>query len=597
MKSAVAYIIAAAVILYASLFFCPRWERSGSESTLGWDVSGYYWYLPSVFIYHDLKEQRFADSVLQKYQFTPDFQQGSRLENGAVVLTYSSGMALLYAPFFAAGHLAAKLLGYPADGFSIPYRAAISFGSLLVCLVGLWYFRRLLRYYFSDGVTAIMILLLVIGTNYLNYSAIDGALTHNWLFTLYVFLLLATRAFYKTYKTRYAVAIECLCGLDMLVRPSELVSVLIPLLWGMERINPSEIKERLLLFKRHFRQILVAMLCLIAVGSIQLFYWKHVSGHWLVYSYGDKSFSWKHPHWFDYSLSYRSGWLTYTPLMLLSFIGIIPFLKYGKNKVAVLTFFAINFYIVCAWDIWWYGGTGGRAMIQSYPVILFPVATLIDYLSKHRIWLSFFAPFILLTAYFNVWFTVQAHGGAHLYDPEGMTKAYFWKVAGRWHVPDEVKKLKDTDELLEGTPNGSQLIYTNNLETDTTLSSRADAIEGHKSIYLDKQHQWSNTYSFPLPSNNAAWLRAQATFHIDEKEWTGWKMTQFIVRLSSKGRVVKERMIRVQRFLERGDTRDIFIDLKLPMQRVDSCHIQFWNPESKEAILIDKINVWTFKAS
>jgi hypothetical protein len=588
------YVGLLSVMLFLSFFFFPRWNRTGIESTFGWDVSGYYWYLPSVFIYHDLKGQHFGDSIIAKYQFTPTFNQGFRAANGGFVLTYSSGMALLYSPFFAIGHLLARPLGYPADGFSRPYMIAVSMGSLLISFIGLWYFRKLLRFYFSERVTAIVLLLLVLGTNYLNYAAIDGALTHNWLFTLYVFLLLATRSFYQTRKTKYAIAIGCLCGLATLIRPSEIISVLIPLLWGMEDIRLASIRERLLFFKRHAGQVFLSMLCMMLIGAVQLAYWKYVSGHWLVYSYAEKGFSWKHPHVLQYAISYKSGWLTYTPLMVLSIIGILPFLKYGRNRVAVLCFFAINFYIVCAWDMWWYGGTGGRAMLQSYPVILFPFASLIRYLDNHKVWLVLSTPFILLAMYFNIWFTIEAHGGEGLYDPTGMTKAYFWAVAGRWHASPEIQKLKETDELFYGKMKDVRTLYSNNFEQDTTLPVRKDAIEGERSVHLDKVHAWSNRYSFAMPPRITGWLRAQSSFRIADKEWTTWKMTQFIVTLSYRGQTVKERMIRVQRLLDRNETKRIFFDIGIPEKQVDSCHILFWNVESEYPVLVDQVQVSNF---
>ena len=34
--------------------------------------------------------------------------------------------------------------------------------------------------------------------------------------------------------------------------------------------------------------------------------------------------------------------------------------------------------MTAAWDIWWYGGSfGQRALIQAYPVLLFPIAALL----------------------------------------------------------------------------------------------------------------------------------------------------------------------------------------------------------------------------
>lgn len=113
-------------LLFLSLagsWFYPRWQQAEGEAQLSWDAAGYYWYLPSIFIYDDLRGQSFKDEVLQKYKMTPpeDFQYGYRHESsGHYVLRYTPGLALLEAPFFFIGHAAAHIFGYPPDGFSPP---------------------------------------------------------------------------------------------------------------------------------------------------------------------------------------------------------------------------------------------------------------------------------------------------------------------------------------------------------------------------------------------------------------------------------------------------------------------------------------------
>src|SRR4051812_31567993 len=100
------YVLCAGLMCYASFFFYPRWKNSGTEAAISWDVSGYYWYLPSIFVYHDLKHQSFKDEVLKKYGPTNnDFQQGIKLDNGNYSMKYASGMAVMYLPFFTVAHL------------------------------------------------------------------------------------------------------------------------------------------------------------------------------------------------------------------------------------------------------------------------------------------------------------------------------------------------------------------------------------------------------------------------------------------------------------------------------------------------------------
>ena len=135
------------------------------------------------------------------------------------------------------------------------------------------------------------------------------------------------------------------------------------------------------------------------VVSIQLVYWRWLSGHWFVYSYNNQGFSWFDPHFYEFSLEYKCGWLRLTPVMIFAFIG-IPFLvKQKRNSVPIVTFFLLNFYIVSAWDIWDYGGTGGRAMIQSYPILIFCIASIFSFVNMRPVLKVIFYSLVLLCTY------------------------------------------------------------------------------------------------------------------------------------------------------------------------------------------------------
>src|SRR5688572_18882309 len=121
-----------------AIFYYPKWTRQGTEATLSWDVSGYYMYLPALFIYHDLDQVAFGDSIIRKYYPTPDLQQVFHHYNsGNKVMKYSSGQAIAMLPFFLVGHAIAAITDHPSDGFSAPYQYAIGIGMLLYTLIGL----------------------------------------------------------------------------------------------------------------------------------------------------------------------------------------------------------------------------------------------------------------------------------------------------------------------------------------------------------------------------------------------------------------------------------------------------------------------------
>lgn len=595
MASRITYIVSVLVMFVASFWFYPRWKQGGSEAAISCDVSGYYWYLPSVFIYKDLAGQSFKDSILRKYAPTPnmDFQQGVPMENGSYVMKYSSGMAVMYLPFFAAAHALARPLGFDADGFSAPYQFAIQFGGFLISIIGLWYLRKLLLIYYSDVATAISLFLLAIGTNYLNYAAIDCGMSHCWLFTLYTFLLLNTHYFYRQFKVKYALRIGLLVGLATLTRPTDIISCLIPLLWGIESVSVRAIKERGLLILQHFKPYLVAVAAMVVVASIQLIYWKYVSGHWIVYSYGGQEFSWKSPHVWDYTFGYRNGWLLYCPVMLFAFIGLVPFWARGKNRLAITCFFLLNYYVVTAWDVWWYGG---RAMIQSYPILIFPLASLVEYVLAKGYLKWVFALVALAFTYFNIWVFRQYHGGG-LFEFENMNKRYFWRVVGRWTAPEATIFLRDDTELYEDVPANPQLITTIGFANDTGSYIVEDTLTHTRSLRLDKDHQSSPKYSFTVDRQKGNWLRVAATFRSTVKEWDTWRMPRMIVNLTG-GRngnaVVKENFIRPFRLLDRNETRTISLDMQLPNERFDTANVFFWNAESPVELHVLDIQVTQF---
>ena len=590
-----AWLFAAAFLLAANLFYYPKWKLPGTEAAISWDVSGYYFYLPAAFIYKDLKKVGFREEVHQKYQPAGSPYQAFQHESGNYVMKYSAGMAVQYLPFFLAAHLVASPLGYPADGFSRPYQVAISLGSVLVALLGLWFLRRVLLVYFLDKVVAATLLILVLATNYLDYSAINGAMTHNYLFTLYALLLWATIKFYERPTYFKALAIGLLIGLAALTRPTELIAVLIPVLWEVG--NGWQAKERLAFFGRHWRKLALAAAGCIAVGSIQLFYWKYVSGDWIVYSYQDQGFSWLNPHIRNGLFSYRAGWLMYTPAMGFALLGFFTLFRLHRPLFwATFSFSLLFIYIAFAWDIWWYGGSlGQRSMVQAYAVLAVPLASFVSWAGR-RNWTAYLlAAFCLFFAYANLWWTHQAHRGG-LFAAEQMNRPYFQRVFLRHSVPDDVRKLLDTNELFEGERKNVRLLKEENFESDTTAYNCPLApIEGLHSLCLDAERQYSPPVEVPLSPAGGQWVRAEATFRCQYKEWNFWQMTQFIVRFVNGEEVVKERAIRVYRFLDSGETKRLHIDSEFPEQPFDKVAVFFWNADGGKPIVVDEVRVEVFE--
>ncbi len=340
-----ALFIAACVLTYASFVFYPKWQKPQTEAELSWDVAGYYFYLPSIFIYHDLLKVSFRNEIQKKYNpQTVYYSSALYPPTGNQVMKYASGMAIMYAPAFFIAHFSANFFGYASDGFSLPYQFSIQLWSLLIAFAGLYYVRKvLIKLNFSDKAIALTILLYVLATNYLDYASITNAMSHSYIFTLYALLVWFILKFYKnetsesinyslkneiTYSDAQniyqipklktgipnfyyflpAFGIGTTIGLAVLARPSELPIILLPVLWGIGSLN--EARQRLIFLKENILSVVTAVITFAAWISIQLFYWKAATGKFFYNSYGEKEnfFDWKHPHIIDgYSAHKKVG--------------------------------------------------------------------------------------------------------------------------------------------------------------------------------------------------------------------------------------------------------------------------------------------------
>lgn len=591
-----AWLLAVLFLTAVNLFYYPKWKFSNTEATISWDVSGYYMYLPAIFIYKDLKQVAFLNDIQEKYQPAGSAYQIFDHWSGRRIMKYSAGMAVQYLPFFLAAHAVAAPLGYPADGFSRPYQVAVSLGSLLIALIGLWFMRKNLLRYFGDGAAAGALLLLVFATNYLDYSAINGAMTHNYLFTLYALLIWQTIRFYERPTYRRGLAIGLIVGLAALTRPTELIAVIIPVLWGVT--NGKEVRERIQFFVANWRKPALAIIACGLVGSLQLIYWKSVAQEWLVYSYEDQGFSWLSPHIKNCLFSYRAGWLVYTPVMVFSLLGFYALYRRARPVFFPSLLFSLLFmYIAFSWDIWWYGGSlGQRSMVQAYAVLAFPLTAFLSWALERR-WTS--VPFLALALFFtyhNLWWTHQAHRGG-LFASEQMTRGYYWQVLfkNRENIDPDAYKLLDTDEIFTGERKEVRKIYENNFEADTTVfNCPVEPIEGVRSLCLDQERQFSPEFEVPLEPGAGEWVRAAATFRCQWKEWNYWQMTQLIVRYKFGEKIVKERAMRVYRYLDNGQTERLYLDCRAPREDFDRVAVLFWNAESNKPIAVDELKVEVF---
>jgi len=592
MTSTRAIILVSLIWLLLGTFYFPKWNKTGYEATISWDVSGYYHYLPGLFIYHDLKNQTWMEEINKKYLPSPAYDQAFVHEpSGNKVNKHPIGQAVLYSPFFFLGHAYAKLTNaYPADGYSKPYQVAIWFGSLLFCVLGLILLRRVLLYYFDETITAWTILAIGLVTNYMEYASITNAMNHGWLFTLLCALILFSIQFYKKADWKSACGIGLSLGLAVLTRPTEIIWIWIPLLWGL-----TSLKERSSFFISNWKKILMSLIIFSSILSIQLIYWKYVANEWVIYTYGDQGFDWFHPAIKRALFGANIGWWTYTPIMFMAMFG--WFGIYNKHKSIFWSLFitsTLAIYITLCWKHFESGGgLGQRNLIQIYPLMAFPLAMCITWILKLNagrwIWIGIF----LINTYYNAWWTHQAHKGG-FFQAGQMNRHYFLKVVGRLHPNKDYFKLLDTPEYFEGKPTDVKSIFENSFDADTNAFT-IDSLSGQKAILFNADHQFYGPATLPV-SDNFSWLRLEADFTILSREWDVWKYAQWIVQFYDGEKEIKNNSIRIQRLIPVDHTAThLFFDVKIPKAAYTKCVMTVWNGGSPQVLLMDNVKVSCFK--
>jgi len=596
-----ALLVCYAFLAAVHFLYYPKWNQSGAEATISYDVSGYYMYLPAAFIYEDLKEVKFLDGIIEQYRPTGDPYQVFTHESGNKVMKYSIGQSVMYSPYFAIAHAWAKAdPRYPPDGFSFPYQFLISMGSLVVSFLGLFWLMTVLRFYFRDGPVALTLLLIVFGTNYLNYAAIDGAMTHNNVFTLYALLLLTTHRFYVRATWSRALLIGLCIGLMALTRPTEIIAAVIPVLWGLDFGRPNAIGNRLKFFGEHWFKLASAAAVTLAVGSIQLLYWKYVSGDWLVYSYQDQGFDWLRPHLNEGLFSYKAGWLIYTPLMVFSLIGFYALFRRKAALFPALLLHSLLFiYVAFAWSVWWYGGSlGQRTMVQEYAVLAFPLTAFVTSIfwagtrvqgevvkgvgTTRKPWLRYLVGGIMaLFVWHSLYYTHQAHRGG-LYLTEQMNNAYFWRTLYKFEKDPEDQLRLDTREFYTATPARTETLFETGFEDRSTAACEVEPISGKGALCLVGKEENSPAFKVDIDLPPRTWLRARVNAKIRRARGNIHNHTQMIIAYRQNGVEVKRRIIRMHRLLNHDWEREMQIDSKVPDDGADQVVVSFWNGGSTQ---------------
>jgi hypothetical protein len=382
LKNSLVEFITLGVLIFSLIFFIGV-----AETNINADGIGYYDYLPSTFIHHDLirKEhsQFISDGTYDRINGYTQYVNYHQYK----VNKYPVGVSVLLFPFFTLAYFIESSAGdINLTGYEFWFQKMSLVGSLFYLLLSLIFLRKILETYNLKRSTIIITILLAgLSSNVIHYVNQEATFSHVFsLFEITLFIY-AFRKLHLSRQNRYLILSSVSLALIFLTRQINILIVLsIPFLCqGYDQLK-NTLKD---LFKNR-KQIMIAILLFLTLVFLQFLVWFLQTGSWYVDAYGNEGFFFKSPQMFNILFSYKKGLFVYTPIAFVSVLGLLV-LIYKKRYYETLTwlgsFFVIT-YFLSSWWAWWYSCSYGlRAYIEFLPLffILFAIAY-DDLMSKFR---------------------------------------------------------------------------------------------------------------------------------------------------------------------------------------------------------------------
>jgi hypothetical protein len=446
------------ILLFAFVSILILFNREAYKRNMyTWDASGYYLYLPATFIYHDIGSLQFYHDVNNKYRMCDTGKMYGIFEGpeGKRNNKYALGTSLFELPLFLIAHAYCSITSaYPTDGYSPPYQFAGLLSNIFWVCAGLLLLSVFLKKYFTKNITAFIILCIAFGTNIYCYTTFAPGMSHPYSFFLFATILYCTDGLYNTNQQKYFYWIGTLLGLVIITRPVNIVVAIVPLLWNV--YNKQSLAERLTFFGIHKKEITISLLLFFLISLLQLSYWKYTTSHWIYYTYIDEGFNFLRPRIIDGLFSYEKGWFVYTPIALISVVGMYAMWRTNKKAVpAISVFFLLMIYVVFSWKDWSYGGGfSARAMIETLPIAAFPLAYLSQSIyaaGKPLLLKIVFSAAMIFFITLNIFQSYQYNGNVIHYAL--MNRTYYWRIFGKTTTSEEDPKyLMTWDEYYKDHP-------------------------------------------------------------------------------------------------------------------------------------------------
>jgi hypothetical protein len=355
------------------------------------DGVGYYAYLRAPLIQHNLRFEEdwrhanlgFVESrVNSENQLNPN----EYTETGHIDNLFSVGPAILWSPFFMLAHVTVLVADWfgahvPADGFSLPYRVLVAFGTAFYGFCGLLLSYLLARKFLDPSYAFLATLGIWMGSSLPVYMYFNPFWSHaHSAFIVALFLWYWEHTLPNRTLGQWLL-LGLISGLVVDVYFVNGVFLVIPL---AESIH-GDVRDLLMKdLAAVLRRLGANLLYLAAFGFAilpTLITRKIVFGGMLRFgSYTVLPWNWRAPFWRSVLFSSEHGMLSWTPLLGFALLGLFLSSTRGKQVKAYLMLAAIAFYYVISSYPYWDGlaSYGNRFFISMTPVFIFGLALLLE---------------------------------------------------------------------------------------------------------------------------------------------------------------------------------------------------------------------------
>jgi hypothetical protein len=547
-------------------------ERYKTMVVGGGDSWGYYSYLPALFIHDDLSSLQSTLEV--RKSFNPHYVQedaNGMLRVGEApgygnknVIKYTYGVSVFLAPAFVAAHVIALLSdSFVANGYSSIYILLLYLVIILYAAVGLHYLAKYLDHYLPTGITNWVVLTLAFATNLLYFITINNVMSHPVQFMLWSLLLYNSYRYFKEGRQMVSLIGMAVCiGFICIIRPVELFCVLIPLLYSFEKGPSGKTMLSEFFTPGYHKHLLIAVSIGLVILLPQLIYWYTQTGHLVYDSYLNENFDFTNCQWFAGLFSFNNGFFAYSPVMILSMVGIsVGLRKQSKLMLTIIAIFATHAFISYSWWYWNYiNGFGSRIMVEILPILALPLGYFIWTISNKWKWA--YLVILLPCIGVNAMQTWQSHKGLLYTDYANFN--YLRQTFGASSHELEHSVAYDLDMYQYDDYRCGETIYFNDFEKDDTLSAikQLDVIGKHYYCITDSVEADFGSILIPNEDliKNEVYQYLQFNFDLYIVNQVSGLWTSSVIDISyvKDNRVLESKNIRLFNKTGEGDKRSLF---------------------------------------